>query len=220
MTTVFMLILHCKWKKKKKSRFCSDFSYTLFRITTLLSLSSPCLWNTEQQLSAWSSSLLTSSPLYTGCGCDPHTSSTVEQSHISASLSPPAHTHKQENRRISFFQSRTTGQILTHNINGLWLGSVLKMKQYLYSGARIQHDVLDGALDVLRPRCEPGHLVVMANLLPLCPWRRFRVLGVPKEKVCGGGHVLSGSYYCLHTCSVIWQKDYLWHSAGMCASAC
>lgn len=61
----------------------------------------------------------------------------------------------------------------------------MKMKQYLYSGARIQHDVLDGALDVLRPRCEPGHLVVMANLLPFCPWRRFRVLGVPKEKETG-----------------------------------
>lgn len=53
---------------------------------------------------------------------------------------------------------------------------------YLDPGARIQHDVLDGALDVLCPRCQPGHLVVMANFLPFCPWGRFRVFGVSSEK--------------------------------------
>lgn len=53
---------------------------------------------------------------------------------------------------------------------------------YLDPGARIQHDVLDGALDVFSPRCQPGHLVVMANFLPFCPWGRFRVFGVPSEK--------------------------------------
>lgn len=40
------------------------------------------------------------------------------------------------------------------------------MMMDLNSGAGIEHDVLDGTLDVLCPRCQPGHLVVMTHLLP------------------------------------------------------
>lgn len=47
---------------------------------------------------------------------------------------------------------------------------------HLDPGTGIQHDILDGALDVLRPRRQPGHLVVVSNLLPFLPRRRFRVL--------------------------------------------
>lgn len=50
---------------------------------------------------------------------------------------------------------------------------------YLDPGAGVQHDVLDGALNVLRPRHQPSHLVVMTNLFPLPAWGRLRMLGVP-----------------------------------------
>lgn len=53
------------------------------------------------------------------------------------------------------------------------------MHVYLDPGAGVQHDVLDGSLDVLRPGHQPGHLVVMANLLPLGPGGRLGVFGVP-----------------------------------------
>lgn len=45
--------------------------------------------------------------------------------------------------------------------------------------AGVQHDVLNGALDVLRPRHQPSHFVVMTNFFPLSAWRRLGVLGVP-----------------------------------------
>ena len=47
---------------------------------------------------------------------------------------------------------------------------------YLDPGAGVQHDVLDGPLDVLRPGHQPRDLVVMANLLPLGPGGRLGVL--------------------------------------------
>ena len=53
---------------------------------------------------------------------------------------------------------------------------------YLDPGAGVQHDVLDGPLDVLRPGHQPRDLVVMANLLPLGPGGRLGVLGVPMGK--------------------------------------
>lgn len=51
----------------------------------------------------------------------------------------------------------------------------------LNSGAGIQHDVLDGTLDVLGPRCQPGDLVVMTHLLPPAACWRSGLLGVPEE---------------------------------------
>lgn len=54
---------------------------------------------------------------------------------------------------------------------------------YLDPRAGVQHDVLDWALNVLRPRHQPSHLVVMTNLFPLSAWRRNGVLGVPMEHV-------------------------------------
>ena len=50
---------------------------------------------------------------------------------------------------------------------------------YLDPRAGVQHDVLDGPLNVLGPRHQPSHLVVMTNLFPLCAGRRLRMLGVP-----------------------------------------
>ena len=47
---------------------------------------------------------------------------------------------------------------------------------YLDPGAGVQHDVLDGALDVLRPGHQPRHLVVVAQLLPTRPGGGLRVL--------------------------------------------
>lgn len=56
------------------------------------------------------------------------------------------------------------------------------LETHLDPGAGVQHDVLNGALDVLRPRHQPRYLVVMANFFPLGSWRRLRVLGVPLRR--------------------------------------
>jgi len=60
---------------------------------------------------------------------------------------------------------------------------------YLDPGAGVQHDVLDGALDVLRPGHQPGHLVVMPDLLPPGPGGRLGVLGVPVGQQARGAGV-------------------------------
>lgn len=54
---------------------------------------------------------------------------------------------------------------------------------YLDPGAGVQHDVFDGALNVLRPRHQPSHLVVVTNLFPLGAWRRLGVFGVPVKRI-------------------------------------
>lgn len=71
----------------------------------------------------------------------------------------------------------TAGELLRINLN-------LKVQHaacqaYLDPGAGVQHDVLNGALNVLRPRHQPSHFVVMTNLFPLGAWRRLGVFGVP-----------------------------------------
>lgn len=71
---------------------------------------------------------------------------------------------------------------------------VLQNKAYLDSGAGVQHNVLDGALNILRPRDQPSHLIVMTHLFPLSPWGWLWVLGIPV-----GAHKLCRLYINIYT---------------------
>ncbi len=51
----------------------------------------------------------------------------------------------------------------------------------LDSGAGVEHDVFDGALNVLRPRHQPRDFIIMTNFLPPGAWRRFRVNRISED---------------------------------------
>lgn len=93
-------------------------------------------------------------------------------------------THFFSLRAVSYFcQSFSPCGFSTRTSEGSAAAMALHWKRarHLYPGAGVQHDVLDGALDVLRPRHQPRYFVVMANFFPLGSRRRFRVLGVPSR---------------------------------------
>ena len=46
------------------------------------------------------------------------------------------------------------------------VGGFSLFASYLEFGVGVEHDVFDGALDVLRPAGQPRHSVVMPNLFP------------------------------------------------------
>lgn len=98
-------------------------------------------------------------------------------SYFCQSFSPCSHTHTHTEKKALLQLWGTCGiwTEMAYDEDGAWI-------PHLDPGTWIQHDVLDGALDVLCPRSQPGHLVVMSNLLPLCPGWRFRVLWVPEAK--------------------------------------
>lgn len=51
----------------------------------------------------------------------------------------------------------------------------------LNSGAGVEHDVFDGALNVLRPRHQPCDFVVMTNFLPPGAWGWFGVNWISED---------------------------------------
>lgn len=64
---------------------------------------------------------------------------------------------------------------------------------YLEFGAGVEHDILAGALNILSPAGQPGHCVVMANLLPVVTSR-----GLWDTRLSKGGVERSKVRYCRH----------------------
>lgn len=100
------------------------------------------------------------------------------------------------------------------------------MSQYLDPGAGVQHDVFDGALDVLRPWHQPGHLVVVTDLLPPGARWRLGVLRVPVRAKKSIYRILpllrrTGATVCRTTrltcCSWWWCLE-VWCGAWACPS--
>lgn len=67
--------------------------------------------------------------------------------------------------------------------NKAWKRHPTTANTHLNPGAGVQHDVLDGALDVLRPRHQPRYFVVVTDFFPLGSRRRLRVLRVPLRSI-------------------------------------
>lgn len=83
------------------------------------------------------------------------------------------------NHQCFHYNTQPTGSLYN---TCLLLNTLVFAVSDLDSGAGVEHDVFDGALNVLRPRHQPCDFVVMTNFLPPGAGRRFRVNRISENR--------------------------------------